>query len=95
MPESSFPGTLCGGLWRGWRQNFINYWPTLLKNEKGKVEKASKTLKFIQKWEQKAQQEHQLAAWHLLPRPQSGPTQIYDYLHMETRKPLEGDSVTV
>lgn len=33
VPESSFPGTLCGGLWRGWRQNFINYWPTLLKNE--------------------------------------------------------------
>lgn len=42
MPESSFPSTLCRGLWRGWRQNFINYWPTLLKNDKGKVKRASK-----------------------------------------------------
>lgn len=29
MPESSFPGTLCGGFWRGWRQNFIYYRPAL------------------------------------------------------------------
>lgn len=28
MSESTFPGTLCWGFWRGWRQNFINYWPT-------------------------------------------------------------------
>lgn len=34
MSESTFPGTLCWGLWRGWRQNFINYWPTLLRNKK-------------------------------------------------------------
>jgi hypothetical protein len=34
MSESTFPGALCWGLWRGWRQNFINHWPTLLKNEK-------------------------------------------------------------
>ena len=29
VPESSFPGTLCGGFWRGWRQNFIYYRPAL------------------------------------------------------------------
>lgn len=57
VPESSFPGTLRGGLWGGWRQNFINYGPTLVKNKKGKVEKASKTLKSTKKWEQKHQLE--------------------------------------